>query len=127
MPLEAPPTPSSSSAGGETMPTPKANASGTVSPVKPAEPHLIDVQPVIDGFARHGIVCSVLRRNTSDNLDDSNSRLSRLADVADILVVDWHIHVGPIESAKETLELVETVVRRNSTESEWQRRWSVNG
>ena len=74
-------------------------------------------QAVIDGFARKGIVCSVLKRKPNDVLSDPNSRLSRLADAADILVIDWNVHVGQQESAELTLELLEKAIRKNVSES----------
>ena len=79
--------------------------------------HGLDAQAVIDGFARKGIVCSVLKRRPDDVLTNPASRLSRLADAADILVIDWNIHVGNHESAEETLELLEKAIRKNIDET----------
>lgn len=89
------------------------------------EAHRLDAQPVIDGFARRGIVCAVLKRDPNDVLANPTSRLSQLAGVADIMVLDWHVHTGGGESAQETLELLETVVTRNRDETPRQLRLMV--
>jgi len=81
------------------------------------EPHRFNPQPVIDGFARHGIICGVLNRVSDDTLENIGGRLNKLVDVADILVVDWHIHVGTEESTEETLTLLETILQRNVAET----------
>lgn len=89
----------------------------------PPEPHGLDALPVIEGFARHGIVCAVLHRQPDDTLVDPEGRLSRLIQFADILVIDWHIHAGPgPESVTQTLDLLESIFKHDENENQQQLR-----
>lgn len=88
-------------------------------------PHGLDAESVINGFARRGIVCSVLQRKSEDTLANPESSLGQLASVADILVLDWQVHSDEGESAEPTLELLEGVVSRNQAESPRQLRLIV--
>jgi len=115
--IVAPPTPTTAEPRGpEPALTPTPSTRSTEVAADP-EPDRLDPKPVIDGFASHGIVCSVLHREPNDRLVPPRNRLSRLADVADILVIDWQIHRSEGESAEETLELLETAVRQNVEET----------
>ncbi len=122
--LALPPTPSTVEPRHQEA-APARPPAQTQEAVGPPQAHGLDPQPVIDGFARHGIVCSVLRRQPDDCLDKPTNRLSRLAAVADILVLDWNIHSGTVESAEETLNLLETAIRRNEEETPRQLRLIV--
>ena len=119
---QAPPTPSTIEPAG-TERSIEARESGEKPVVlPPPEHHRLDAQAVIDGFAQRGIVCAVLKRQPEDRLENPDGRLSNLASVADILVLDWTVHTGGKESAEETLNLVETALRRNADQTPQQMR-----
>ncbi len=118
----APPTPTTAEPRGSEpalTPTPSKPKSSARSTEAAAHPdlHGFDPRQVIDGFASHAIICSVLTPKPNDRHVSPENRLSRLADVADILVIDWHIDLGEGESTEKTLELIETAVRQNSEET----------
>ncbi len=89
------------------------------------EAHRLDAQPVIDGFARRGIVCAVLKRVPDDTLNNPTSRLSRLAGVADIMVLDWHVSTGRGERLSGDVRIArnrgdsEIVTRRRASFDLW--------
>jgi len=123
--LTPPATPSTVSPS-EEAPLPPPETAVSENPGKIVhEAHRFDPQPVIDGFARRGIVCAVLQRDPDDTLKNPASRLSQLSRVADVLVLDWHVHTDGTESAEETLELLEGVAARNREESPRQLRLMV--
>lgn len=123
-PLTPPRTPSTTEPREDALDTPVAVAPAKEVPIV-HEAHRFEPQPVIDGFARRGIVCAVLQRDPNDTLKDPTSRLSQLSMVADVLVLDWHVHADGTESAEETLELLEGVAARNRDESPRQLRLMV--
>jgi len=124
-PLNPPNTPSTIAPHPDTSlaDTPQVTA-GMLDPVG-FDPHGFDAETVINGFARCGIVCSVLQRRSADTLMNPESSLGQLASVADILVLDWQVHSAQGESAEPTLELLEGVVTRDQAESRRQLRLIV--
>jgi len=122
-PLIAPPSLATSKLS-EDPPSPTPTTP-PVSILAAPNPHGLDAHAVIDGYARKGIVCSVLCRQPEDVLGNPLSRLSQLAEVADILVIDWNIHLNNQESSEETLELLEKAIQKNIDETPRQLRLIV--
>jgi hypothetical protein len=82
-------------------------------PVDP-NPHGIDARAVIDSFAELGIVCSVLRRESGEDLTNLGDRAHKLSVAVDISVVDWQVHrPDGSDSHEETLEFVKTAVEES--------------
>lgn len=73
--------------------------------------HDIDAEAVIGGFARNGVVCSVMSHRVEDSLRDHRGGFPKLAHVVDILVVDWNIEIEGRESTDATIELLKSIVQ----------------
>ena len=61
--------------------SPEADTESTL-----ADPEDLDAKSLVDGFAREGIACAVLRPISED---DVVSQATKLAELADIVVLDW--------------------------------------
>ena len=59
----------------------EADTGGTL-----ADPEDLDAKALVDGFAKEGIACTVLRPVRED---DVVTQASKLAVLADIVVLDW--------------------------------------
>lgn len=90
-----------------TSPSERATPSQPVAP----NPHGIDARAVIDSFADLGIVCSVLRRESGEDLTNVEDRAHKLSVAADISVVDWEVRrPDGSDSHEETLRFLRAAV-----------------
>lgn len=95
-------------------------------PPKDPDPHGIDAEVVIESFAQHGIVCSVLRREANGNLTSSIDRVHQLLLIADILILDWQVHhPDGSDSFEGTLRFLESAVRKSIQDTPQQLRLIV--
>lgn len=112
--LSPPPTPATAPIG---------DSSPTISePVAPVlerteelpmdpDPHGINAKLIIESFAHEGIVCSVLRRTSGEDLTSPTDPAHLLSLVADILIVDWQVHdPRGSDSTEETLKFIKAAV-----------------
>ncbi len=76
--------------------------------------HTLDAKSVVDGYAKLGLVCAVLRPTAGDP-DDGIGSVIKVASRADIVVLDWRMLV---ESGKEegelALQMIGEIVRHDA-------------
>jgi hypothetical protein len=76
--------------------------------------HAIDLKEISDAFSDCGIACAfVLPDNEIDNDDEVKSRVIKSADVADMVVIDWHLKA---QSPALTLDVLESIAQSDFKE-----------
>lgn len=74
--------------------------------------HNLDAKEVIDAFAQHGLVCSILRPETEEEVEfdqDQDTLLGRVMLVtrrSDLVVLDWDIGADEGETAKQIIKTI---------------------
>ena len=70
----------------------------------------LDAKKVIDSFAQRGIVCSVLLPH-KEEMEALTGTLEKMANCADIIILDWSLYKDQGEKA---LEMIERIVRSST-------------
>ena len=71
----------------------------------PVDPKDLDAKSLVDGFAKEGIACTILCPDSDDNVV---TQANKIAEVADIVVLDW---ILDRDNGERTTKLIRKLIR----------------
>jgi hypothetical protein len=76
-----------------------------------SEAHGLDAKVLIDGFARRGLVCAILRPREQE-LNGLRDVLSPIAARSDVVILDWVLH--EFKQGEQTIEIIRELLKSSA-------------